>query len=209
MLLALNQFGFFRSIFKSLFNLFKDLLMIRRFVVNFAMFYCYINTVDNRNIKGPKKDSCGTPHICNTWSTWCRVFDWDKLLTVCQMIQTTCLQIHVFHNDIITPQNGMIHSIKILLKVNKNTTCKVTIIKSLHQDNLLLSMMQKFLVMKQYFICICYFILGNIYFLFCSNIEWCLKFWWSCAPDLLWITYASDYQTVWIPNMLATYNVPS
>ena len=64
-LLVLIQFVRpFRSIFKSLFNLLNDLLMIERFV---ASTKCFIATwrsvMSHRNRKGPKTDPCGTPQV--------------------------------------------------------------------------------------------------------------------------------------------------
>ena len=95
-LLALSQIvRFFRSIFKSLFNLFSNLLMIRRFVSSAKWWTLqgFIATfrllIYSWKRKGLKTDPCSTPHLI------IKVFDAK------QLIDTNCLQFHVFHSDTI------------------------------------------------------------------------------------------------------------
>ena len=135
MLLALSQFvRFLRSIFKSLFNLFKDLLMISRFVssAKWWTLHCFIivtwrSLMCGRERNGPKTDPYGTTHVI-TWSTWCKaIIDTNWLQFA---IYNSTHLFALFHNDIFTQQNDMICSIKSPLKVNKSNTCKVTIIKN-------------------------------------------------------------------------------
>ena len=91
-----------------------------------------------RKSNSPKTDPSGTPHVIlevldakpliDTNCLHCFI-DTNCLLN---MIQIIYLLIHVFHNDIICLTECYDPQYQKLLKVNKNTTCKVTNIKSLH-----------------------------------------------------------------------------
>ena len=77
-LLALSQFvRFFRSIFKGLFNLFSDLLMIS--INDLLMIATCRSLMYSKKSKGPKTDPCGT------FSVILEVFDAKPL------IDTNCL----------------------------------------------------------------------------------------------------------------------
>ena len=78
----------------------------------------------NRNSKAPKTDPCGTPQIIL------------KILDAKPFIDTNCLRSveydsnylfvnHVFYNDTIYSTEYYDPQYQSLLKVNKNTTCKV------------------------------------------------------------------------------------
>ena len=66
-LLALSQL--LKSIFKSLFNIFKDILMLSRFLssAEWWTLQCFIATLRplmySRKSKGLTTDPCGTPHV--------------------------------------------------------------------------------------------------------------------------------------------------
>ena len=116
-LLALSQFvRFFRTIFKSLVNLFCDLLMISR-IVSSAKWWtlqCLIATCRSlmyiRKSKGPKTDPCGTPHV------------------IVEVLESKPLLNHIFCDDIFAQQNAMIHSIKSLLSSNSILTMKSNVV---------------------------------------------------------------------------------
>ena len=86
-LLALSQFvRFFRSIFKNLFNLFSDLLMIRRFVspAKWYTLQCFIATcrseIYSGKSKGPKTNPCGKPDVIH------------EVLDAKPLVDTNCLR---------------------------------------------------------------------------------------------------------------------
>ena len=135
---ALSQFvRFFRSKFKSLFNLFSDLLMISRFVLSAKWWtlQCFITTCRSwiyiRKSKDPKTDPCCTPHVIL------------EVLHSKPLTDTNCLCFakydsnHLFaanpqwHNDIISSTEC--YDWQYQKPVDKNaTSCKVAIIKSFH-----------------------------------------------------------------------------
>ena len=86
--------------------------------------------IRGRKSKGPKTDSCGTPHAM------LEVLDTKALLQIAygllNMIQTICLSIHIFHSSQLAQQNAMIPSIKSLLKVNKIPHAKLPLSRALN-----------------------------------------------------------------------------
>ena len=102
-LLALSQFGrFFRSIFKSLLNLFSDLLIISRFVssAKWWTLQCFITTCKSLMYIRAQKQILVAHHMKYLkyliQSYWLIQIAYGLLNT----IQAICLLIRVFRNDI-------------------------------------------------------------------------------------------------------------